>query len=466
MKSCKNLIGGMLCCLSTLSLPAATEYEVGPGKPIETPNHVPWESLEPGDTVSIFWRAEPYRAKWVICRRGTAEQPIRIRGIRGPGGELPVIDGRDAVMRPQLNYWGEARGIIKIGGANRPADVFPAHIILEDLEIRSARPPYTFTGRAGADRYARNAAAIFVEKGEHIVIRGCTLHDSGNGLMVASQTRDILIEKCWIYGNGNEGSIYEHNSYTAAAGIVFQFNRFGPLRKGCGGNNLKDRSAGLVVRYNWLEGGNRQLDLVDAEDTEVLRRDPRYRETFVYGNVLIEPGNDGNSQIVHYGGDSGKVDWYRKGTLYFYHNTVVSRRTGSTTLFRLSTNDEQVDCRNNIVYVTAPGRNLALLDSSGTVTLDHNWFSRGWMPSRSRLKGAVTGAENTLTGDSPSFVDERNDDFRLAPGSSCIGRATDLPPAISPPRMPAQQYVPHQSGRQRAAPLAGKSADLGAFSSD
>ena len=61
------------------------------------------------------------------------------------------------------------------------------------------------------------------------------------------------------------------------------------------------------------------------------------------------------------GGDNGDAATYRKGTLYFYNNTVVSTRSGNTTLFRLSTNDETCDARNNIFYNTAAGANLALL---------------------------------------------------------------------------------------------------------
>ena len=42
--------------------------------------------------------------------------------------------------------------------------------------------------------------------------------------------RNILVEANYIHDNGNPGSIYEHNNYTAAIGITFQYNRFGPLR--------------------------------------------------------------------------------------------------------------------------------------------------------------------------------------------------------------------------------------------
>lgn len=123
------------------------------------------------------------------------------------------------------------------------------------------------------------------------------LSDSGNGLFSASASSELPVVGNHIFGNGNVGSIYEHNSYTESAGILFEGNHYGPLCDGCPGNNLKDRSAGTVIRYNLIEGANRQLDLVDSQAG--LESDPRYQKTFVYGNVLHESGNFGNSQIVH-----------------------------------------------------------------------------------------------------------------------------------------------------------------------
>lgn len=454
-----------LACLALLMLVRSlicfpVEYEVGPGKTYAEIEEVPWEALRAGDTVSIHWRENPYRAKLVLCVRGTPDQPICVRGVPNGQGVLPVIDGRNAVTRPQLNYWNEVRGVIKIGGANRPADTTPAHLIVENLEIRSGRPPYEFTGRDGRTTYSDNAAAIFIEKGEFITIRNCILHDCGNGLFIAAATRDAVIEGCSIHDNGIEGSYYQHNTYTAAAGLIYQFNRLGRLRPGCGGNNLKDRSAGLVVRYNWIEDGNRQLDLVDAEDLERLRSDPRYRSTYVYGNVLIEHEGEGNSQIVHYGGDSGRPDWYRKGTLYFYNNTVVSTREGHTTLFRLSTNDERAECWNNILYVTADGDRLAWLNESGVLNLGRNWIKRGWVASHGTLAGRISGTVNLLQGWNPGFADQEELDFRLEDTSPCVDQAVELP---EPPRTehPLKwQYVPHQGREPR--PVDGR-LDLGAM---
>ena len=72
----------------------------------------------------------------MICRQGTADQPITVRGVPDQNGERPVIDGNGAVTPLNLNFWSEKRGIIKIGGANVPADTMPKYIVIENLEIR------------------------------------------------------------------------------------------------------------------------------------------------------------------------------------------------------------------------------------------------------------------------------------------------------------------------------------------
>ena len=452
----------VMVCVVTLLLATiaergmATEYRVGPNQALAEVEEVPWESLEPGDSVLIHARPQPYRAKWVICRRGTPEQPILVRGVPSADGTLPVIDGRDAVTRRELNYWGEARGVIKVGGANRPEDTVPARIVIENLDIRSGRQPYRFTGRDGKTDYLKNAAAIFIEKGQRILIRGCHLHDSGNGLFCSPQAEQIRVEGCRIFDNGVEGSIYEHNSYTSARGITFQFNHFGPLRDGCPGNNLKDRSASLVVRYNWIDGGNRALDLVDGPFGQA----DGYRDTFVYGNVLIKRDTRGNNQVVHYGGDSDDRDRYRQGTLHFFHNTVVSCRSGTTTLFRLSSGDERVIGRNNIFYVTGPGRRLAILAEAGRVELQDNWIKSDWRESHSSFSGSVAVTGRLHGGDSPGFADADAEDFRLAPDSPCIAAGSPLTDAQVSEHRPRYQYIRHARGGQRPR---GDRPDLGAF---
>ncbi len=335
-------------------------YEVGTGKEFETPNDVPWESIEAGDTVKIFYRDTPYKSKWVICAVGTEDNPIVVHGVANGDGTLPIIDGENATTREEINYWNEERSIIKIGGANLPNDVLPEHIIVENLDIRGGRPPMKFSGRNGESAYDFNASAVFVEKGKNITLRNCIFRDCGNGLFVANGSSDVLVEYCYLHSNGNPGRYLEHNSYTEADGIIFQFNRYGFLAEGCDGNNLKDRSAGLVVRYNWIEGGNRQLDLVDSH-ADHIKGLTKYDNTYVYGNILIEREGEGNSQIIHFGGDCGIEEDYRP-LLYLINNTIISTRSGNTTMIRLSSGDQLCIALNNIVYTTAPGNKLALIN--------------------------------------------------------------------------------------------------------
>jgi Putative Ig domain len=454
-------------CIFIVNITAAfaTTYEVKPGTPLDTIAEVPWATLQPGDTVLIHWRASAYKEKWVICRQGTAALPITVRGVAGPNGELPVIDGNGAVTPLNLNFPSEARGVIKIGSANVPADTMPKYIVIENLEIRSAHPDYQFTDDSGNTvAYSSAASSIYVEKGENITVRNCKMHDSANGFFVASSddtvSRNILVEGNYIFGNGISGSAFQHNNYTAAIGITFQYNRFGPLRAGSIGNAFKDRSAGTVIRYNWIESGNRQLDLVDGEDSVQIRNDPRYRKTIVYGNLLIEPDGAGNSQITHYGGDSGTVANYRKGTLYFYNNTVVSTRAGNTTLFRLSSNEETCDARNNIFYNTAAGSSLAMIDDTGALSISHNWMKSGWRTSHGAPTGTLNNDGTSVLGTSPGFANEAGQDFELLSTSGAINAGTTLNAAVLPTDNVVRQYLKHQSSEARPA---GGVFDIGAY---
>uniref|UniRef100_A0A7C6AF17 Right-handed parallel beta-helix repeat-containing protein n=1 Tax=candidate division WOR-3 bacterium TaxID=2052148 RepID=A0A7C6AF17_UNCW3 len=423
-------------------------YNVGPGMPYDSIGAVPLESLNPGDTVKIYYRSTPYYEKWVIARTGTSNAPIVFYGVPSGNGDLPVIDGRNAVTRLQLDYWSENRGIINIGGSSIPNQT-PNYIVVENLEIKSARTPYTFYDDQGQlASYASNASTIYVVEGSNIIIRNCILHDCGNGFFVAHEAKNIIVEGCYIYDNGIENSIYEHNNYTEAQGIIFQYNYFSHLRTGCLGNNLKDRSSGCVIRYNWIECGNRQIDLVDSDYPEIYN-DTSYRKTFVYGNILIEQTDEGNSQIVHYGGDSGDTTHYRHGRLYFYNNTVISKRSGNTTLFRLSTNLESCDARNNIFYVTASGNRLAMLAEYGLLISRYNWLKPGWVISHSSFQGTFIDSGGIITGSDPGFVDFNNEDFHLASTAQCIDNGTFLAPQVLPQHNVIYQYLKHRRYENR-----------------
>lgn len=458
----RGLARGLLLALAFLAGPAhAATYEVGPTSTYASIGAVPWESLGAGDTVLIHARPQPYAEKWVICAQGTAASPVRVVGVPDAAGNLPIITGENATTRAALRFANQERSLIKIGSATVPSCSVPRHVIVENLHLRRARNTYGFRGPTGtAGTYTANAAAIFVQAGEDITIRGCVLEDSGNGLFSAVSTARLTVENNLIQGNGNPGSIYEHNVYTAAHGIVFRGNRIMPLCSGCSGNALKDRSSGTVIQANWIEGGNRQLDLVEGEDDTSLAGEAAYGDTYVAGNILIEKAGGGNSQIVHFGGDHDdtNIPIYRP-RLWFWNNTVVSWRTDNTTVFRLSTPNQKVFLHNNVFWASAGGSRLGLLDRDGAATYGNNWLPTGWKVSHGGATGAITNAGGNLVGSTPGFRDASVQDFGLAAGSACIGAAGALPAQTSAMPLSAM-YVPHQHTVAKAglAPT-----DLGAF---
>jgi MYXO-CTERM domain-containing protein len=447
----------VIASIVLLAAPAAAiadVYRVGPGLDHAEVDEVPFEALGAGDVVEIHGRATPYRSKLVIGNGGTASAPLIVRGIRGADGARPVIDGDGATTRAALDYWNQVRSVIKVGGSNRPSDA-PSHVVIEGLDVRGGHPDHRFTDSSGVTRtYAGNAAAIHVENGAHITIRDCVVRDSANGLFVSSETSDVLVEGNHVHGNGVIGDIYVHNSYTEADGIVFQFNHYGSLAPGASGNNLKDRSAGTVVRYNWIEGGNRQLDLVESD---VFAGTPAYATTLVYGNVLVEPDGAGNRQIVHYGGDNGDEAIYRKGTLHFYGNTVVSTRADRTTLFRLSSAGERADVRNNIFFVTAAGGDTELVAQHGDLDWGWNWIKPGFVDSFAGATGTIRDLGGRVEGADPGFVDLEARDLHLradAAARDVGGPLADGVPALD------REYVAHERGQSRGSDGA---LDLGAF---
>ncbi len=461
------------------------DFAVGPGQRHENIGDVPFESLTAGDTVRIFWRTQPYREKLMISGRGTANSPIRVCGVRGPDGQLPVIDGQDATTRRQLDFpfdGLQVRGLVTIGHPHaEPWANTPSYIVLEGLEVRNAAPPYAFTDRSGKKAaYSSIAAGIFVERANHLTIRDCVVTANNNGIFAGTgggqvaSTHDLLIEHNYIHDNGSLEDYYEHNVYNEVANVVYQYNRFGPPRGGKSGilgANIKERSAGVVIRYNWIEDGAHILDIVDAQELkDVTRPLPSFHVTHVYGNVIIR-GKTPSGSMIHYGGDSGLLDDYRKGTLYFYNNTVIVRNEGypeytQTPLFELSTNEEHLDSRNNVYFSTVPPDDLHPLGmlggrdhlTSGVATFAGDWVKKGWTAhdllagAKVDLRAQVHDLDKMRRGDLPGFRDPGAEEYALVTPSS-VGPPVALGPSVPTPLLPTSQYVKHQRGKPRAEPL-------------
>lgn len=466
------------------------DIKVGPGQAYASLGDAPFESLTKGDTVRIFWREQPYHEKLMISGIGTESAPIRVCGVPGPHGQLPVIDGQDATTRPLLDFpfdGHQVRGLVIIGHRHsEPWENTPSYIVLEGLEVRNASPPFTFTDRSGKKlAYSNIAAGIFVERASHLTVRGCTVTANNTGMFIGTGggavalTQDVLIEKNYIHDNGSLADYYEHNVYNEASNVTYQFNRFGSPRggpKGVLGANIKERSAGVIVRYNWIEDGAHIMDIVDAQEAKDSTQSmPSFHSTYVYGNVIIRGAAPAGS-MIHYGGDSGLTENYRKGTLFFYNNTVVVKNAGyggytRTPVFELSTNDEHLDSRNNIYFSTIAADDLHAIGmlggrdgvSSGVATFAGDWVKKGWtvydstLGAKSDLRAQVRDFDKMTRGDLPGFRDASTDDYALVvPGSG--GTPVSLAPTVPAELLPTSEYVKHQQGRPRPEPLT-----LGAF---
>uniref|UniRef100_A0A7S4RI55 Right handed beta helix domain-containing protein n=2 Tax=Ditylum brightwellii TaxID=49249 RepID=A0A7S4RI55_9STRA len=281
----------------------------------------------------------------------------------------------------------------------------------------------------------------------------------GNGIFITPGVTDVNIEANYIWGNGNVNSIHEHNVYTEALRISYKYNRFGTLCSGCSGNNLKDRSAGLLVAYNFIEGGNRQLDLVDSSTSSIIE-DPSYKVTHVYGNIFVEPDGEGNRQIVHYGGDSGNEANYRNGHLYFYHNSILSTRVGKTTLVRLSSEDCTMNATNNIIKATETvfGNNFELLsEKRGALYMNSNWITDGyiyWVTPTGG--GSIFETGNILESTTGSIFSDPN--FHTSPYDLHLSNSLLIGSTLEQEAQPiSHEYVMHTSGQTRS------SMDLGAY---
>ena len=381
----------MRICLSLLLLifstgisqtSAATIYEVGPGYLYASPIFVPWHALNPGDIVQIHWKETPYKARWAIGRQGTEELPIFVQGISGPEGQQPEIEGDNAFTAVGPDYTGANRAVIRVGSVQDIGVDHPAHIVIQNLHIRGASKVNKFFNRDGKkESFLPYAAGIHVESGNGITIRQCTLENNGNGLMTSHQSENVLIEECHIYDNGYPGDVYTHNLYSATLNLTLRKNRFCRLKEGALGNNIKDRSAGLHIYSNTIYGGNKLLDLVDAEDSEVLRQHPSYHEALVENNLLIKPANSKSGRVLHFGGDSGNVPTYRR-KLVFRDNTILTEYPKITTLFRAETNDQHLQVANNLFYQV------------GELEIDSRWQITGHMGHIELVDNRIKGRWN------------------------------------------------------------------------
>ncbi len=497
-----------------------TDYPVGPAQAYPEISDVPWDNLGPGDTVRIHYKATPYKEKIIIRTSGSAQNPIRICGVKGPNGERPILDGDGAVNDPDdaaaYTTYPPMEGLAMIMIYNNDYNLKDSNIIIDGLHIKNAKNTYSYTRVNGStDNYENGAACIRIQAGDNITIRDNEIENCGNGIFTMSQgyneahlTRNILIEGNYIHQSGESGSYLEHGLYIQAIGATYQYNHFGSNAAGSGGVTLKERVAGSTVRYNWFEGSSsRFLDLVEVEDAapwyivreylnelgctdidncpgidparlqKVQEAEAMYRKTHVYGNFFDHVGSQTDAgSMVHYGWDND-IALAREGILYFYHNTIsIQEDLNDSWRFRLfdmrnnfggtPKSQESIEAFNNIIYFRneTPGEAPAYLcmsNSGGNINFGTNWISN--FDQNETLANCYYNdpANTPILNGLSNLLDGTN---APAPVDSLL-QTLDTPlvagtaQTMPPEAMPVHyEYKPHQ--KQNARPSA---KDLGAM---
>lgn len=431
---------------------SGTLYDVGPGKPLETLSSVPWDALGAGDTVRIHWRPEPYAEKILITGVGTEAQPIVICGVASALGVLPTLSAQNATSAPHAGWtddpfnWPYGLITVEQSDVEQPK---PAYIEIAGLRITGAASGATFTDPSGAQQtYSDNAAAVLIKGADHITVRGNLIDDSIIGLLArtsrqdsARLSSDLLVEGNLFKNNGKIDAYEGDHIDSEVNQITIQFNWFSQCKLGAHCDVIEDRSAGTVIRYNWIESGDLMLALLDAQEAESLWEEPSYREALVYGNVFYNHphpessgGGDGlTSTILWYGGSTWGEDRedtrYRQGTLWFFNNTILVEADRAqryqVRLLKMTSSAESAQVLNNAFYFTqhTPGEDLPYFEiaaANGLISMGVNW-SNAEIEIPQGFLGQVTGLERALRGVSPGWGPLGRFDLRPRVGSALLG---------------------------------------------
>jgi hypothetical protein len=414
-----------------------------------TMNAVPWSTLGAGDTVRIH-AGTVYHKQILISTSGTASQPIRVCGVSDGSGNLPELSGANATAKAGENF-GTApyslqgySGVLvnKAGTAYYGGQNYPKYIIIEGLKLSGYHQSniYADVNDGVSKNYVSGAAAIRINRGGYITLRGNDISGCGNGYFTMSNngvesynTRNLLIEGNYFHGNGNNGSYLEHQNYLQAHGLVVQGNYYGNTLTGMLGSQFKARTVQQFVRYNYFEPAARVIDLVPVQDSpalvfpwvgldagelvntsasDVVANYEAYQNAFVYGNIIHNRGISPAGWVIHYAADSTDQEANPGGTLYFYNNTInLSVISGESPGWRSGIVDLGVYGTPITTHTIWPTARLTNNDihirnnnsgpvffwnrfKSDRVILYKNWVSTGW-GTGDTSGGDGTGISNT-----------------------------------------------------------------------
>jgi hypothetical protein len=349
-------------------------------------------------------------------RGGTAENPVTIRGIPNPQGDLPVFDAdAEPIDRAIFYVW----------------DYTPNYVI-ENLEFRNARR---------SDVYPDNAAAAFI-LGDNITFRNCYSHDNDHGWVATDTAENTLLEYCHTAYNGKlpgASGNTTHNHYVFSYSITV---RGCYIHHSTEGQNFKSRASHVVFEGNLVEDdGNYSWQLASNNAANSL----------MIGNAIVKGVEARNNRIIISVGE-GRV---MGGTLTMINNTIVSTGVNNCYITSDALAATDLVLYNNVFY----GVSSDLFDWAGTGMRigSHNWFKPGMT--------VPAGIADSLFGNDPGFVNVFVLDCHLKPAAAVRDVGTNAPQWLNrynvwETRLPQSQYVEHAYAAPR--PNDGQ-LDIGAF---
>ncbi len=193
----------------------------------------------------------------------------------------------------------------------------------------------------GAHNASHNGAAVRIAAARNATVTDCDLHRNDMGVMSNGRDGDPhaaenqTFERCHVHHNGDPGEPGQnHNLYLGGTSATL---RFCEIDHALTGHDLKSRAHLLRLEHCWLhDAANRELDLVDAWDTER----PGSDAALVGCVVQKAPSEAGNHNVVHFGHEKGR----RLGTLRFDHCTIESPFSAPVVALEGGTTAEAVDC--------------------------------------------------------------------------------------------------------------------------
>ncbi len=346
-------------CTVDPSLTGVT-YDVGPSQAYRRLQDVPLGSLTAGSTIRLHNEDTTgvtptvFHEAIQITTSATADQPVRVCGVPDSGGNLPVMDGRDAVVHPDEKSGTPGLALIAVGG-NAKFYAYPVYravqnIQIEGVHLRNAHTGLGYTLAAGGSgAWRNNASCLLVQAGHQISVIGVEMEGcatGGQSQWIKAQWNGSSLNQLWegnyIHGNGVAGSSTAHQLEVQGWGEVVQFNLIQGMVKGSLGADLRSSGVQDVIRYNYLgDGAARLLDLTEvgaaapylsfadfaAESKtgtytgdDVAASQEALHAEYVYGNGYV---NDTTATPIHFGYARSGGETARKGELYWYNNTFV-----------------------------------------------------------------------------------------------------------------------------------------------